>query len=226
MTALVACSHGTSDVAGRAAISSVIDDVRTLLPDVRVVSAVVDVEQPQIDEVLAREAVDDVVVVPVLLSVGYHTSVDISEAVGAHPRARQADPLGTHPLIADILVDRLAAALPDGWRDGDHVVLAAAGSSNPAAAQDVDLVAERLRTRVPAPVTVGFASASTPRVADAVAAARSAGARRVIAASHLLAPGFFAGLIRSAGPDVVTAPLAPDPRIARIITDRFRAMPR
>lgn len=224
MTTLIACSHGTSDAKGQKAVGTLISDVRQLLPDVKVVAAVVDVEQPQIDEVMAREAsLDDVVVVPLLLSVGYHTTVDISRAVQAHANAQQTAPLGTHPLITDVLVDRLTAALPDGWRRGDHVVLAAAGSSNPAAAHDVQIVAERLRACIPARVIIGFASASTPRVIDAVSSARSAGASRVIVASHVLAPGFFAGLFRAAGADIVTAALAPDRRIAQVVAERFRA---
>lgn len=224
MTTLIACSHGTGDAAGRAAIRTLIESVRILLPDVRVVAAVVDVEHPQIGEVLAREAAsDDVVVVPLLLSVGYHTAVDISRAVAQHPGTRQAAPLGTHPLIADVLVDRLKSALPGGWSPGDHVVLAAAGSSNPAAMTEVETVAVALGALIPAPVTVGYASASVPRISDAVRAARAAGAERVIAASHVLAPGFFAGLVASAGADVVSLPLAPDPRIAQVIVERYLA---
>ncbi|GAB3631571.1 hypothetical protein GCM10027421_09240 [Microbacterium shaanxiense] len=224
MTTLIACSHGTNDRAGQDAVRRLIDDVRSLLPAVRVVAAVVDVEQPQIDEVIARESPrDDVVVVPLLLSVGYHTAVDISLAVAAHDGARQSAPLGTHPLIADVLFDRVISALPGGWLPGDHVVLAAAGSSDPAAMTDVEAVAARLRPMLPAPVTVGYASASAPRIPDAVVDARRAGAARVIAASHVLAPGFFAGLVAASGADVVSVPLAPDPRIAQVVVDRFHA---
>ncbi|WP_194419592.1 sirohydrochlorin chelatase [Microbacterium abyssi] len=223
MTALIACSHGTADAAGREAVQALVASVRTLVPEAKVVHAVVDVEHPQIDVVTAAESRrDDVIVVPLLLSVGHHTAVDISRSVQAHPNARQTAPLGTHPLITEVLADRLSSALPDGWHEGDHVVLAAAGSSNPDAVRDVEVAAGRLRDRVPVPVSVGFASASTPRIGDAVAAARAVGAQRVIAASHVLAPGFFAGLVARAGADVVSAPLAPDERIATIVAERFR----
>lgn len=225
MTTLVACSHGTADENGRAAIRSLIDDVRHQLSGVRVVQSFVDVEYPQIDEVVAAEAAEDsVVVVPLLLSAGFHTEVDITRAVASQPNVRQAKPLGTHPLIAEILRQRLIDALGvEGWHAGDHVVLAAAGSSNPAATIDVIAVADRLRSLIPAAVSVGYASASTPRIADAVASARAAGARRVVAASHVLAPGYFAGLVDRAGADLVTVPLAPDPRLAAVVIDRYRA---
>ncbi len=223
MTTLVACSHGTDSPEGRRTVEDLVALVRALLPETRVVQAFVDVQEPAIDSVLAAEAaLDEVVVVPLLLSVGFHTAVDIARAVDAHPNARQAPPLGTHPLIAQVLATRLRAAVGDAWRAGDHVVLAAAGSSNPAAVADVAAAAGHLAALVPAPVTIGYASAVDPRIPAAVSRARDGGAARVIAASHVLAPGYFAGLVRTAGADVVSAPLGADPRIAEVVVERFR----
>lgn len=224
MTTLIACSHGTDSPAGRTTIARLVGMVRDRLPGVRVVQAFVDVESPAVADVVAHESGrDDVVVVPLLLSAGFHTAVDIAAAVEAYPNARQAQPLGTHPLIAHVLATRLRAAVRGAWRSTDRVVLAAAGSSNPAAAADIDAAAEHLRALIPAPVSLGYASAAAPRVADAVSASRRHGAERVIAACHMLAPGFFAGLVQRAGADVVSAPLGADPRIAQVIIDRFHA---
>ncbi|MFT4210451.1 MAG: sirohydrochlorin chelatase, partial [Microbacterium sp.] len=61
-----------------------------------------------------------------------------------------------------------------------------------------------------------------PRIAAAVVAARAAGAPRVLAASYLLAPGHFAGIVAAAGADRTTSPLAPDPRIGRVVAARYR----
>src|SRR3546814_1126421 len=82
---------------------------------------------------------------------------------------------------------------------GDHVVLAAAGSSDPAAAVDVEHMRLLLQERLDVPVTVGYAAGAQPRIADAVAQARAAGATRVVAASYVLAPGYFADVVRHAG---------------------------
>ncbi len=41
-------------------------------------------------------------------------------------------------------------------------------------------------------------------------------------ASYLLAPGFFHDRLLVAGADVVTAPLAPDTRLADVVLDRYR----
>lgn len=223
MTAtLIACSHGTSDLAGRAAILALVDQVRQLLPEVPVTDAFVDVQEPSVGEVVDGTVTDgSAVVVPLLLSTGYHTNVDISRAVGAHPgRAVATAALGPHELLADVLVDRLAEA---GAQPGDAIVLAAAGSSDPAAAVDVAATAELLAARMDAAVSVGFAAGAGPRIADVVAEARAAGAARVVIASYVLAPGYFAQVIAGAGGDVVTRPLAPDTRIAEIIAERYRS---
>lgn len=224
MTTLVACSHGTDSPAGRRTVEALVDLVRQRMPDSRVVQAFVDVQEPTVLDVIEQERVlDDVVVVPLLLSVGFHTAVDIADAVRPHANVRQGEPLGTHPLIAEVLAVRLHAAVEGMWLPGDHVVLAAAGSSNPAAVADVAAASEHLARLIPAPITIGYASAIDPKIGEAVAAARRHGATRVIAASHVLAPGYFAGLVEKSGADRVSAPLGVDARIADVIIDRFRS---
>src|SRR5690606_7506670 len=75
MTTLIACSHGTDSPAGRTTIARLVGMVRDRLPGVRVVKAFVDVESPAVADVVAHESGrDDVVVVPLLLSAGFHTA--------------------------------------------------------------------------------------------------------------------------------------------------------
>ena len=218
---LIACSHGTSSESGRAAIRDIVDGVRALLPGVEVVQSYVDVEYPQIDEVVATSTARDAtaIVVPLLLSAGYHTRVDISRAVAASDRAVATAPLGTHPLVAELVVQRLteAGATPD-----DAVVLAAAGSSDPGAAVDVHTVIESVSGLWGAPVAPGFAASAAPLLPESLATARGTG-RRAVAASYVLAPGFFADVIQSAGFDLVTEPLGPHPSLAVAVADRYRA---
>lgn len=217
---LIACSHGTSSPAGRAAIRALVDQVRALLPGVSVAEAFVDVQQPEIAEVVGRVAADGpAVVVPVLLSTGYHTRVDIARAVAAHPDVVATPALGPHDLLALVLESRLAES---GASPGDAIVLAAAGSSDPAAEVDVRAMARLLERCIAAPVSVGFAAGAHPRIDVAVDAARAAGAERVIAASYVLAPGHFADVIARAGADVASSPLAPDVRVAALVAERYR----
>nr|WP_281371822.1 CbiX/SirB N-terminal domain-containing protein [Petropleomorpha daqingensis] len=101
--------------------------------------------------------------------------------------------------------------------------MAAAGSSDPRAVADVERTAALLQWGRSGPVTCGYGSAATPSVPDAVAAARAAGATRVVVAAYLLAPGHFADKLAAAGADAVTAPLLPDDRVAAVLLDRYDA---
>lgn len=225
--ALVGCSHGTDNPLGQAAIASILADVRALRPDLEVHETYVDVQHPQVDEVVARALAgrdDDgstgAVVVPLLLSGGFHVNVDIAAAVAGIPAVAAAH-LGPDPRLVDLLCRRLEEA---GVTDHDWVVLAAAGSSDAAATRDVEDVAASLRARRSAPVTIGYGSMAWPKVQDAVAHARAAvaGTRAsVVVASYLLAPGFFHDRLLGAGADLVSAPLAPEPVLAEIVLDRY-----
>lgn len=216
--ALIACAHGTRSAEGQAVIRRLLSEIELIAPEgVSVHEAYVDVHGPFVGDVVAevRVAASDIVIVPLLLSTGYHTEVDLVEAAGAHALLARA--LGPHPLLADILVERLGES---GARPTDAVVLAAAGSTRAGAADDVDAVRALVSERWSGPVSAGFAAAMAPRIPEAVAAARRTN-ERVAAASYVLAPGYFAGLVRDAGADVAAEPLGADPRIAKIVWERW-----
>lgn len=224
--ALVGTSHGTDSPDGRAAVASILADVRAARPALIVREAFVDVQQPEVADVVAEElertaagapGAPRAVVVPLLLSAGFHTYVDIAAA--AEPEGAVATgTLGPDARLAEIVVDRLRAA---GATPADAVVLAAAGSSDPRAAAAVEEMLALVRARWDGDVTVGYGAGAQPRVADAVAQARTDGASRVVVAAYLLAPGFFLDRLHEAGGDVVTAALAPDSRLAQIVLDRY-----
>lgn len=216
---LVCCSHGTDSHEGRAVISRLAAQASALLGGAPYVETYVDVQQPQVDEVIARLDGPGVIV-PLLLSPGYHTRVDIARAAASRDDVVATGTLGPHPLLIDILAERIAAL---GVSDRDRVVLAASGSSRPEAVERVHAVRAELAERLPAPVTAGFAYGARPTVAAAVDEARAAGSGRVLIASYVLAPGHFAGLIAAAGADAVTEPVGTDPRVAQIIAERYRA---
>ena len=217
---LIGCSHGTDNPAGRATVRAILADVRRARPDLDVREAFVDLQHPAVADAVGEATRDrgSAVVVPLLMSTGFHVGVDIAAAVAGR-RATSADTLGPDDRLVRILVDRLEAV---GARPGDAIVCAAAGSSDPLAATAVEQSVEALRAAWPhGPVSVGYGSASLPRIADAVAQARRAGAPRVVAASYLLAPGFFHDKVSSAGADLVTAPLAPHSRLVHVVLDRY-----
>jgi sirohydrochlorin ferrochelatase len=222
---LVACAHGTRNPTGRRLIAELALAARRLRPGLSTTAAFVDVQPPTVADVSAGLAAAGrrAVVVPLLLSGGYHVHVDIARAVAAHEGVVAAPPLGPDPRLVEVLGDRLLGVGADPADPGTAVVLAAAGSSDPRAGADVERTAALLQERWAGPVGTGYGSAARPAVADAVAAARTAGAARVVVGAYLLAPGHFAQKLAGAGADAVTAPLLPDDRIAAVLLDRYDA---
>ncbi len=111
-------------------------------------------------------------------------------------------------------------------RAATGVVLAAAGSSDPSAnATIAELAARWARERGWRAVLPGYASAAGPRPAESVLALRHAGAARVVVATYLLAPGYFADKIRGAalgaGASAVSAALGAAPEVADVVLDRY-----
>lgn len=206
-TAVVLVAHGTRDSRGAETVRRLAGRVAEALPTQEVALAYVDVQEPLVgavlDDVMTRHA--SVVVVPLLLSRGFHVDVDIANAVAANHGSRAVAPLGPDPLLAAHLVDRLRAA---GVAERAHVVLAAAGSSRSEAAEDVETAADLLSEAWEGPVSLAYATGTAPSVPEAVAAARATGASAVAVASYLLAEGFFHDRLSDAGADVVTPPLA------------------
>ena len=224
--ALLAVSHGTSSPSGQQAVAALVAAVGAARPDLAVHEGFVDVQQPDVPSAL--DTVPDgrtSVIVPLLLSAGYHVHVDLAAAVDAADAVVGAA-LGPDDRLVRLLARRLAEA---GLAPGDVVVLAAAGSSDARAVADCIETARRLGAVLDRPVSVGFISAALPRLADEIATARAAHrGRRVVVASYLLAPGYFAGLAARAGGDVTAPPLlmpdAPAPaELVEIVLDRYAA---
>ncbi len=101
--------------------------------------------------------------------------------------------------------------------------MAAAGSSDERANEDCRAVGEMLAARLAHPVEVGFLAATEPRLAD-LAGGRDAG-RPVVAASYLLAPGYFQDLAASSAPtaDPLLLPGDTPPAMVDIVVDRYEA---
>jgi len=219
--ALVVCAHGTDDPEGRRTTLDIAAAVAARLPDVAVSCAYVDVQQPSLDDEVARlvAAGRRVAVVPVLLTTGFHVRVDVRRAVAAHPgRVSTSGPLGPHPLLVEALLGRLleSGAAPDA-----SVVVAVAGSRR-TDARDAGLsVGAALAERWRGPVSVGFLAAAEPLLPDAVAAARAASDRPVVVASYLTGRGYFHRLAGSAGGDLVTEPLADHPALVDLVVRRY-----
>jgi sirohydrochlorin ferrochelatase len=227
--ALVGISHGTSSIDGQRAVTGLIAAVAQARPDLIVTQGFVDVQHPDPAEALdALPPGQPAIVVPLLLSAGYHVHVDLTEAVEAEieRQVTLAQPLGPDDRLIQVLEQRLAAV---EFGSGDELVFAVAGSSDPRAVADCRVVAERLAVAIGRNVAIGFLSAAEPSLTDAIADTRAKHPRaRIVVSSYLLAPGYFQNLAEAAGGDVTTAPLlladSPAPQaIVDVVLDRYRA---
>jgi len=216
---LLLVAHGTRKRSGVSLIGDVAERVSLLLGQ-PVQVAFVDVLGPSPAAVLRSMGERPVTLVPAFLSRGYHVNADIPAGVLAsgHPDVTVTEALGPSPELVRLLADRL---IRSGWRDGDSVILAAAGTSDPAAQRDLHTAATWLSALLGARVELAYAATGEPRVADAVTALRRRG-RRVVVASYLLADGLFQDRLRASGADVVTEPLVTHPGLARLVANRFR----
>jgi len=220
---LIACSHGTRSSAGRAVMDRFRNDLARARAGLRVETAHVDVQEPFVAEVVdrLRREQAEMVVVPLLLSTGFHVRTDIGSAVTAGGGlARAAPPLGPDPLLVRVLQDRLTEA---GATTDDLIVLAAAGSSDPAAGVAVQQTARDLAAaRGGAVVRVAYAATGGPSVTEAVEQLRAQyPGRPVTLACYLLAPGHFVTRLGEAGADRVSGPLAPHPALVDLALQRF-----
>jgi sirohydrochlorin ferrochelatase len=214
-------AHGTRKPEGVSMVGELADRVSVLV-DRRVHVAFVDVLGPTPQEVLrALPAERPVTVVPAFLASGYHVRVDLPAHVVAsgHRSVTVTDPLGPCASTVQVLAQRLVEC---GWRPGDSVVLAAAGTSDPHAKSDLRQTAATLSAAIGDRVEPAYAATGSPRIDDAVATLRLRGARRVVLASYLLADGLFQDRLRSSGADLVADPLGDHPAMARLIANRFK----
>jgi sirohydrochlorin ferrochelatase len=241
---MVAVAHGSTDPRAGAAIADLMALARARaaahgLPELDARAAFLGHAPPSVTQVLAgladpglADRSDQVVVLPLLLTAAYHSATDIPGALRAAQAAfpplkiAYGEPLGPHPALRGALERRLAEAGQDEPASSTAVVLAAAGSSQPAANAAVARMAADWqaaggwRAVVPA-----YASAAFPRPDQAVAALLRDGARRVVVASYLLAPGRFADRIRdaslAAGAAAVSRPLGAAPEVADVLLSRY-----
>lgn len=218
---IVLVAHGTRDPAGPMVTEELAEGVRAALPGVEARVSYADVRSPNVTDVLA-DVDEPCVVVPAFLAAGYHVRVDIPEQIEAsgHRAVVVGDAFGPAPELIAVMAERLRAA---GYRPGDRVVFAAAGSSDPRALVDVHDAAYALGLRLGAPVRVGYAATASPTVADVVRDLRAdAGPdARIAVASWLLAPGLFQRRLNDAGADVVADPLGAHQGVVDLVVRRY-----
>lgn len=216
---LVTVAHGTRTAAGNlvAAELTALAGRRLRVP---ATTSYVELCEPLFEDVAgATEA--PTVVVPLLLSTGYHLRQDLPRMVGAATHAdliRIGPSLGPDPLLAVAQVARLREA---GAETGQPVVLVAAGSSDPLATADLEGAATHLADAWGAPVRLATLAGLGQRIEEVVRAGDAV-------SPYLLATGHFHRKARTealaAGASVVADVIGPHDAVVDLICQRVRTL--
>ena len=210
---LVTVAHGTRKASG----NRVAAEITRLAGDrlgVEVVTAYVELCEPLLEDVLASSATPTVVL-PLLLSTGFHLREDLPRAcAGAGGPVALGRSLGPHALLASAQVEHLRRA---GASPGRPLTMIAAGSSDPTATRDLDRAGELLAREWGTEVRVATLSGLGRRPEEVVQPGDAVSA-------YLLAGGFFAGRAadqaRAAGASVVSEVIGPHPLVVDLVVRR------
>jgi sirohydrochlorin ferrochelatase len=201
---LALVAHGSADVRFAATVEAIAARVRSQRPGLDVRVGYLEHGPPSVPDAAAGA-----IVVPLLLSGGYHLLVDIP---GQAPGAPVTPAVGPDPRLATAMAARLREAGYDGQ---SPVVLAAAGSADDRALADARTAARHLADALGVEVSAAYVSAGEPRLA--------ALAPQVVA-SYLVAPGAFHDACRAVGAAVVGEPIGDHPAVAEVVLDRYDAV--
>lgn len=212
---MLIAAHGTRSPEGLATTRALVAAVAAARPAVPVSLCFLDVAAPSLAVSLDALGSASVVVVPLLLSAGYHVETDIPAIVSGRPSVRVARHLGPDRLVISAVASRLAAVSSG---TAASTVLAAIASSRSSARAEVDAAAELLASVLGRPVSVLLLSGE-------VAAPLAAFAGPLEVAVYLLAEGGFLSSLRDAvdGRGVVAEPLGVHPALVSLVWSRYDA---
>ena len=212
---LVLVTHGTRSDTGLRTTRELCDAVAAARPGSDVALCYLDVAEPTLADVLAADA-RPAVVVPALLSTGYHVQFDIPAAIDGRPDTLLARHLGPHPLLVDAMLDRLDPAGPAADEPAVTTVLVGAGSTRPEAHTELAAVAAMVGARTGGDVAV-------LTMADDLPTALAAFPRPLQVVTYLLAEGQFTSTLQAAAGagTRVGAPIGVHPALVELVWARF-----
>jgi sirohydrochlorin cobaltochelatase len=231
---LLLVGHGTRSEEGVAEFGRFVTRLRARA-DGRVPAVAggyIELSSPSVAEAVAAMTLErpgqglDVAAVPLVLTAAGHGKGDVPAALARererHPglRFRYGRPLGPHPVLQDLLADRIDAALGAAPRAGTHVVLAGRGSTDPDGNAEVAKVARLLwEGRGYDEVGLSFVSLAEPDVPAALDRARRLGARRIVVAPYFLFSGVLPDRVAAQTAGFAAAHPEIDVRVADLIGD-------
>jgi sirohydrochlorin cobaltochelatase len=228
---LLIVGHGTRSAAGVAGFHGLVGRVRALagqrLPAVD--GGFIELSAPSVAEAVGRMPVaahPEVVAVPLVLTAAGHGKGDIPAALARERqhrpslRWRYGRPLGPHPVLLDLLAERIDAALAGCPRADTQVVGAGRGSTDPDGNAEVAKVARLLwEGRGYAGVEFCFVSLAEPSVPAALDKVRKLGAERVVVAPYFLFAGVLPDQVATQAGEFAARHPRIDVRVAQVIGD-------
>jgi sirohydrochlorin cobaltochelatase len=240
---LLLVGHGTVDATGVGEFVAFTARMRERLAraDVDVDGGFIELSSPTVHDAwaaLAARGHRRMAAVPLVLVAAGHAKGDIPAALEREVRRDPATdyvfgrPLGPHPVLQEILVERITAALATARPDETAVLLVGRGSTDPDANAEVCKVARLLQEGRPYTfVEPAFVSLARPDVPAGLARCRALGARRVVVAPYFLFDGVLprrvveqASAFAAAHPDVevvVAAHLGDSDALADLVFERY-----
>jgi sirohydrochlorin cobaltochelatase len=200
---LVLVGHGTKDPAGAAAFGTFTGRLAGMLAPrgIEVAGGFIELSAPPLRDAVAALASGGhhrLVAVPLVLSAASHAKGDIPAAL-ARESARHPGlswsygrPLGPHPVLLELLAERITAARRPAAATPAAVLLVGRGSTDPDANAEVCKTARLLwEGRDYAFVETAFVSLAVPDVAAGLERCRRLGAGAIIVARYFLFPGIL-----------------------------------
>lgn len=212
---LVTVAHGTRNLDGNQVGRAIAAAAGERL-GVTARASFVELSEPLFADVMV-EAHLPTVVVPLLLSTGFHMRSDLPEAIAkASVPVELGAPLGPDRLLAEAQVARLLEA---GAQPGQRVVLVAAGSTDEAATCDQMGAVALLSRAWGAPVGLATLSGHGPRPAEVLRPGDAV-------SPYLLSPGFFHNRVRREAPDgaIVADVIGPHEKVVDLVVERARLL--
>jgi sirohydrochlorin ferrochelatase len=212
---LVTVAHGTRTPAGND-VARAITALAGALLGMDAVCSFIELSTPLFADVLAASS-EPSVVVPLLLSTGFHVRHDLPQAVSQVPcPVALGPPLGPSALVAAAQVDRLRDA---GATPRQPVVMVAAGSRDASATRDLRSAASLLSAAWSGPVRLATLAGRGERPSEVVRPSDAV-------SPYLLATGHFADRCRTdvSAETVVAGVIGVHPRVVELVARQARTL--
>lgn len=221
---LILTAHGSADPRSAANARAIGETVRWLRPSLDVRVAFCEQNLPNLREVLPSIS-RGAVVVPLLLADAYHARVDIPAMIAeSGADVHRADVLGEDDRLIHVLRQRVEQAGVSRIDPRVGVLVAAVGSSNPAANARTESVARELTLTTRWTAATAFATGPHPGLAEAADVLRRRGASRLVLAPWFLAHGKIIDHVAEfarAQRIPMSSPLGAHRQVAETVLDRF-----